>query len=444
MLKINKLIFVNLMFFLIINIYNPIISSAMTTATVYLESNKSIIEKGEEIEISFNIKDQATAAYNANIYFDETKFEFISGPENINVNGNRIIIVWYDPQGGNGAKQGELGKLVFKAKEDGISNFVIDGEFFSEKGQSIQTNFEAVQVQVGKEERNLEMQERQEQGTSTQTSNANLQSLRLDKEGMVPAFKSDIHEYDLTISNDINNLEVLAIAENPNSQIEIMGNTGLKEGLNLIKINVISEDKTQNKLYTIKVTKTANEEVANTNLETLAIENVLLTPPFDDTTTQYNAEVSNETTNLKILAIPENESAKAEISGNGDLKEGNNLISITVTASNGITQRVYQVSVYKRNAQEEEIFKEEQSKAQEMLEQAYEIENTASEDEDVADEQAKRKYLIICIVVAVVMGIVIGYRYYKKKKVLYSCSIKYKCLKFMQSVLQNDIIHAII
>ena len=306
---------------------------------------------------------------------------------------------------------------MFKAKEDGISNFVIDGEFFSEKGQSIQTNFEAVQVQVGKEESNLEMQARQEQGTSTQTSNANLQSLRLDKEGMVPIFNSDIYEYDLIISNDINNLEVLAIAENPNAQIEIIGNTGLKDGLNLIKINVISEDKTQNKLYTIKVTKTADAELANTNLETFAIENVSLTPPFDNTTTQYNAEVSNETTNLNILAIPENESAKAEISGNGDLKEGNNLISITVTAPNGITQRVYQVSVYKRNTQEEEIFKEEQSKAQEKLEQAYEIEKTVSEDEDVADEQAKRKYLIIGIVVAVVIGIVIGYRYYKKKKV---------------------------
>lgn len=416
MLKINKLIVVSLMFFLIINIYDPIISSAITTATVYLESNKSIIEKGEEIEINFNIKDQATAAYNTNIYFDETKFEFISGPENINVNGNRIIIVWYDPQGGNGAKQGELGKLVFKAKEDGISSFVIDGEFFSDKGQSIQTNFEAVQVQVGKEETNLEMQARQEQGTSTQSSNANLQSLRLDKEGMVPAFKTDIYEYDLIISNDINNLEVLAIAENPNAQIEIIGNTGLKDGLNLIKINVISEDKTQNKLYTIKVTKTADEESANTNLETLAIENVFLTPPFDNTITQYNAEVSNETTNLKILAIPENENAKAEISGNGDLKEGNNLISITVTAPNGITKRVYQVSVYKRKAQEEEIFKEEQSKAQEKLKQAYEIEKIVSEDWEVADEQAKQKYLIVGVVVAiVVIGIVIGYRYYKNK-----------------------------
>ena len=419
MSKINKLIyliFVNFMLLLLINIYEPIISNAITTATVYLESNKSIIEKGEEIEISFNIKDQATAAYNANIYFDETKFEFIAGPENINVNGNRIIIVWYDPQGGNGSKQGELGKIVFRAKEDGISSFVIDGEFFSDKGQLIQTNFEEVAVQIGKEETNLEMQERQEQGTSTQSSNANLQSLRLDKEGMVPVFKSDVYEYDLIISNDINNLDVLAIAENPNAQIEIMGNVGLKEGLNLIKINVISEDKTQNKVYTIKVTKTANVDSANTNLETLAIENVSLTPPFDTTTTQYNAEVSNETTNLKVLAIPENESAKAEISGNGDLKEGNNIISITVTAPNGITQRVYQVSVYKRNVEEEEKFKEEQSKAQEKLEQAYEIENTALEHEDVAFEQEKQKYLSIGIVVSIAVIVIgIGYRYYKRR-----------------------------
>lgn len=419
MSKINKLIyliFVNFMLLLLINIYEPIISNAITTATVYLESNKSIIEKGEEIEISFNIKDQATAAYNANIYFDETKFEFISGPENINVNGNRIIIVWYDPQGGNGSKQGELGKMVFRAKEDGISSFVIDGEFFSDKGQLIQTNFEEVAVQIGKEETNLEMQERQEQGTSTQSSNANLQSLRLDKEGMVPVFKSDVYEYDLIISNDINNLDVLAIAENPNAQIEIMGNVGLKEGLNLIKINVISEDKTQNKVYTIKVTKTANVDSANTNLETLAIENVSLTPPFDTTTTQYKAEVSNETTNLKVLAIPENESAKAEISGNGDLKEGNNIISITVTAPNGITQRVYQVSVYKRNVEEEENFKEEQSKAQEKLKQAYEIENTALEHEDVASEQAKQKYWNIGIAVSIAVIVIgIGYRYYKRR-----------------------------
>ena len=50
MSKINKLIyliFANFMLLLLINIYEPIISSAIATATVYLESNKSTIEKGE-------------------------------------------------------------------------------------------------------------------------------------------------------------------------------------------------------------------------------------------------------------------------------------------------------------------------------------------------------------------------------------------------------------
>lgn len=35
----------------------------------------------------------------------------------------------------------------------------------------------------------------------------------------------------------------------------------------------------------------------NTNLETLAIENTLLYPPFENDITKYEAEVSNETSN---------------------------------------------------------------------------------------------------------------------------------------------------
>ena len=53
MSKINKLIyliFVNFMLLLLINIYEPIISNAITTATVYLESNKSIIEKELDLD----------------------------------------------------------------------------------------------------------------------------------------------------------------------------------------------------------------------------------------------------------------------------------------------------------------------------------------------------------------------------------------------------------
>ena len=127
--------------------------------------------------------------------------------------------------GGVAAKVGELDKMVFKAKDKGLANFVIDGEFYSDKGQLIQTNFENFQLQIGNEEK-LEMQA--EQGNNTQANNALLQQLRIDIEGMVPNFQSDIYQYDLTIPININDIEVLAVPENPNSQIEVTGNTRFK------------------------------------------------------------------------------------------------------------------------------------------------------------------------------------------------------------------------
>ena len=129
---------------------------------------------------------------------------------------------------GSGAKKGELEKLVFKSKQKGIGNFVIDGEFYNEKGQLIKNKFENLQIQIGKEETQLQKQEKEEQGTNEEQNNANLKSLRLDIEGIVPNFNKYITEYDITISNNINNIEVLAISENPNATIEVTGNDRLK------------------------------------------------------------------------------------------------------------------------------------------------------------------------------------------------------------------------
>ena len=174
-------------------------------------------------------------------------------------------------------------------------------------------------------------------------------------------------------------------------------------------------------MYTIQVTKTSNPEFANTNLETLAIENVLLNPNFENNITQYNAEVSNETTKLNILAIPQNENANVKISGYEDIEEGENKILISVTAQNKITKRDYQINVYRRNIQEEEIYKEEQEKQKEALEQAYELEkiSTANEEKETqqVEEENQKQYLIWVIIgLLLVICIIIGVIYYKKRK----------------------------
>ena len=389
-------------------------SFANTTGTVYLNTNKEIVEIGEEIEVTINIENIKTAAFTAYINFDDTKFEYISGTENTNVIGNRVITLWFDQLGGKQAKTGELIKLKFKAKANGLANFVVSGQFYSENGQLIETDFKELQVEVGKKETKLTSDE---QGTDTNKSNADLKSLRVDIEGIVPTFDKNVKQYYLNIQNTINNIDVLAVAENPKSSIEITGNTNLKDGLNVISIKVVSEDKTQENIYNINVTKTANLDTANTNLETLAIENVLLNPPFDNTITHYDIEISNSTTQLNILAVPENENASTSISGNNDLKEGNNQIVISVTASNGFTKKDFIINAYKRNAQEEEQFINEQEMQQEKLEEAYEIEQTFKVEENISEEANNNKWYIIGgIIVTIIVISIIGIIYFKKKK----------------------------
>lgn len=87
-----------LLIIVIIILGNSICSEATTTASVKLISNRDIIENREQVEISFNIIGQKTAAYLAHVYFDDTKLDFVSGPENIVVDKNLIKIVWYDTQ----------------------------------------------------------------------------------------------------------------------------------------------------------------------------------------------------------------------------------------------------------------------------------------------------------------------------------------------------------
>ena len=93
-----KRLFKVLLIIVIMILGNSICSDATTTASVKLISNRDIIENGEQVEISFNIIGQKTAAFLANIYFDDTKLDFISGPENAVVDKNLIKIVWYDTQ----------------------------------------------------------------------------------------------------------------------------------------------------------------------------------------------------------------------------------------------------------------------------------------------------------------------------------------------------------
>lgn len=139
-----------------------------------------------------------------------------------------------------------------------------------------------------------------------------LKELRINQEGILPSFEPDITEYYLTVSEEINKIDVEAIPENSNSKVEIIGNDNLRIGENLITVNVIGEKENLN--YNIHVLKTNNYKSSNNNLEILSIENGLLEPPFDSNITEYKLEVPYDVKNLNVWAVPENENAVIEIS----------------------------------------------------------------------------------------------------------------------------------
>ena len=398
---------------------------ARTKGNVYLSSNKQEVNVGQKIEISINIEGFNTSAYDFELYFDIDKLDFLENAndkDNINVINNKINYIWFD-RSGNDEVTGNIKTFKFKAKKEGVVTFTINGNFYTNKAQEVDTSFNNLQVDIIDVNNNksiLQKQAKEEIGESNNVSNSKLQNLRLNIEGLVPEFNKDVFEYYLTINNNINNLEILTVPENKNSKIEITGNENLKEGLNIIKVRITSEDNTSSSSYIINVTKTNNIEDANTNLETLAIQNYLLYPNFDNTVTNYNVEVSNDTNNINLLAIPEDEEAKVEIDKNDKLQEGNNTIKITVTAKNNFTKKVYKINVYRRNENEEKEYKLKQEENKELLNN---IQRTSTSQDDnnnqkQTEEQNKDMYLILTLIILLIILIftVIFFKIRRSKK----------------------------
>ena len=189
--------------------------------------------------------------------------------------------------------------------------------------------------------------------------------MRLDKEGIIPDFSENITDYYLIVDENTENINVTAIPESSDAEVIITGNRNLKNGLNKIVITV--KNKNTDKKYNINITKTNSKVEANTNLETLAIENVMLEPIFDVNILNYKASVPNSTENLNVFAVPENINGKVEITGKDNLIEGENLVKVRVTAPNGYSYKDYIVNVHRRTQEEDRIFEEEQNANSEKL-----------------------------------------------------------------------------
>lgn len=93
----------------------------------------------------------------------------------------------------------------------------------------------------------------------------------------------------------------------------------------------------------------SNDDVVGKNsdnsLKSLSIEGSDLIPKFDKDTLEYNVELSNDTSKIKINAEVNDDKSSVSGIGEREVKEGQNKIEIVVTAENGAT-RTYIINAY--------------------------------------------------------------------------------------------------
>ena len=94
--------------------------------------------------------------------------------------------------------------------------------------------------------------------------------------------------------------------------------------------------------------ETTGKQSADNSLKELTISPGTLSPAFSGKTLTYSATVGSDVTNIAVSATPVNEKAVVEsVTGNTNLKSGDNTIKIVVKAENGVTA-TYTVNVTKQ------------------------------------------------------------------------------------------------
>ncbi len=235
--------------------------------------------------------------------------------------------------------------------------------------------------------------------TATKSSNADLSNLGI-KPNDFSGFTSNKTTYDVTVPADVTEVEVYATAQNSEAKISGTGKQKLQDGKNELTVTVTAASGATKK-YTINVTKEAStqsnteDSTAAKGLSSLKVGNLELSPKFETNVYEYTAKYEGDDNKIDIKAVATDPKYVVDITGNSDLKDGENIITILVSDSEETNVATYQVTVSKNVVDENKLQKEQ---------------------EDAKKQEEQRKLVMMGAIVAVVILAIIIYLVIRHKR----------------------------
>lgn len=184
------------------------------------------------------------------------------------------------------------------------------------------------------------------------SNDSSLKGLSVEGYELYPEFSANTKEYSIRITNDVTKLTVNPVVNHNKASYKIQGATEeLEVGKNVITVVVTAEDGTTTN-YIINVTR--NRE--GLNVEHIKLfytdengqkQELTLNPEFSADVFEYDlGTISYLISKLDIDVLANFEEAKIEITGNENLVEGENIITITVTMPSENEEETDEVLTY--------------------------------------------------------------------------------------------------
>ena len=181
------------------------------------------------------------------------------------------------------------------------------------------------------------------------SSNVNLENLTVMDYEMTPEFDKNTVDYYVNIPATVSSLDIRYTKEDSESTVLINGNNNFVTGENLVKVIVLSADKTRGKTYNIYVTR--ERSTVNT-LNGISVSSEIdsnivyypINPAFAPDTNEYTFNVPHNISNVNVEVTKGH--PDEFVTGDGDyaLEYGENIVDITVTSEAG-TVNHYQVTI---------------------------------------------------------------------------------------------------
>ena len=184
------------------------------------------------------------------------------------------------------------------------------------------------------------------------SNNASLTSLVVSQGELTPGFNADTLNYTVTVPDTLNTIKITATPA-AGASYSGSGNKTLAAGENKFEIIVIAEDGSTQRTYTLTVMRGEPAKPSGI-LKSLTINNIgcVLDPDFKPEKFKYTVEVGEDITDLDFKYETEDPEAKVEIMGNKDFKDGKNVVTIHVEASDGSEFKEYKITVLKNMEKE--------------------------------------------------------------------------------------------